>query len=145
MRLFNSLCMDLLDMYGMELWGDTYGCSYLLKQVAVSYHYALKRIVGLSERDSNHYACYLFDQLIFEHLRNYRILKFYRWLYHCESPCIASTRNYWISSSRLKRRLDHLFLEKYEIDDIINNDMDAIISRMKFVQFREESSWQVDE
>ena len=139
MRLFNSLCMD---MYGMELWGDTRGCSHLLDKLAVSYHYALKRIIGLSKRDSNHYACFLLDQLTFEHLRNYRSLKFYRWLYNCKSPCIVATRIYWINCSRLKQRLDHVFLDKYDIDDVIHNDMDAVMSRMKYVQNREPSSWQ---
>ena len=139
MRLFKALCMD---MYGIELWGDTHGCSPLLKQLAVSYHYALKRIIGLSKRDSNHYACFLLDQFTFEHLRNYRSLKFFRWLYNCESPCIATTRIYWTNSSKLKQRLDHLFLDKYDIEDVIHNDMDAMISRMKYVQYREPSSWQ---
>ena len=34
--------------------------------------------------------------------------------------------------------------EKYQIENIDDNDIDAIISRMKFVQYREESSWQMD-
>ena len=118
-----------------------YGCSNLLKQVAVSYHYALKRVLGLSKRESNHYVCFLLDQLTFEHMRNYRTLKFYRWLYYCGSPCIVSTRNYWIHNSGLKRRLDRIFWEKYEIDDVIHNDIDAIVARIKYVQNREESSW----
>jgi len=142
MRLFNSLC---LDMYGIELCDDMYGCSNLLKQVVVSYHYALKRVLGLSKRESNHYVCFLLDQLTFEHMRNYRMLRFYRWLYNCESPCIISNRHYWISNSRLKRRLDYLFFVKYGIDNVVDNDMDAVISRMKFVQYREESSWQAGE
>ena len=139
MRLFHALCMD---MYGMELWGDTSGCSTLLKQVAVSYHYALKRILGLSKRDSNHYVCYLLDQLTFEHLRNLRMLKYYRWLRNCSSPCIVPNRHYFINNSLLKRQIDSIFLEKYEMYDAYDNDIDAVISRMKYIQFREPSSWQ---
>ena len=139
MRLFHALCMD---MYGMELWGDTSGCSTLLKQVAVSYHYALKRILGLSKRDSNHYVCYLLDQLTFEHLRNLRMLKYYRWLRDCTSPCIVPNRHYFIDNSLLKRQIDSIFLEKYEMYDAYDNDMDAVMARMKYIQFREPSSWQ---
>ena len=49
--------------------------------------------------------------------------------------------NYWIHNSGLKRRLDRIFWEKYEIDDVIHNDIDAIVARIKYVQNREESSW----
>ena len=86
MRLLNTLCMD---MYGIELWGDILGCSSVLKQISVSYHYALKRILGLSKRDSNHYACYLLDQLTFENMRMLKMLKFYNWLKNSSSPCIT--------------------------------------------------------
>ena len=55
---------------------------------------------------------------------------------------ITATRIYWTNSSKLKQRLDHLFLDKYDIEDVIHNDMDAMIARMKYVQCREPSSWQ---
>ena len=40
LKLFNTMCMD---MFGMNLWWDTRGCLGLLKQLAVSYHYGLKK------------------------------------------------------------------------------------------------------
>ena len=64
---------------------------------------------------------------------------------YCESPRIAATRIYWTNCSKFKQRLDHLFLEKYDIDDVIYNDIDAMISRMKYVQYREPNSWQAGE
>ena len=140
MRLFNSLCMD---MYGIELWGDTSGSSQLLKQLAVSYHYSLKRILGLSKRDSNHYACYLLDQFTFQHLRNFRMLKYYRLLKSCTSPCIVANKHFLVNNSMLKYRLDKLFFDEYQIEDINDNDIDAIMSRIKYVQFREPNSWQI--
>ena len=141
MRLFKTLCMD---MYGIELWGDILGCANLLKQIGVSYHYALKRILGLSKRDSNHYACYLLDQLTFENMRMLKTLQYYRWLKNCSSPCVTANKFYFMNNSAIKHRIDQMFYEKYQIENIDDNDIDAIISRMKFVQYREESSWQMD-
>ena len=139
MRLFKTLCSD---MYGIELWGDTSGCSMVLKQLAVSYHYALKRIIGLSKRDSNHYACYLLDELTFEHMCNYRMLKFYQWLSVCQSPCIITNKHYFMNNSSIKHRIDSIFYSKYNIENVMYNDIKALVSRMKYVQFREPSSWQ---
>ena len=133
-----------MDMYGIDLWGDITGCASVLKQLAVSYHYALKRIIGLSKRDSNHYACFLLDQFTFEHMRGYRMLKFFRWLNNCTSPCIAQNKLYFITNSSIKCRVTRLFQDKYDIDDVVNNDIDAIASRIKYIQFREESSWQTE-
>ena len=139
MRLFKTLCTD---MYGIELWDDVSGCSSVLKPLAVSYHYALKRIIGLSKRDSNHYACYLLDELTFEHMCNYRMLKFFHWLSGSQSACIVANKHYFMNNSRIKHRIDKIFYDKYNIENVMCNDIDAVEARMKYVQFREPSSWQ---
>ena len=138
LKLFNTMCMD---MFGMCLWWKTIGCAGLLKQFAVSYHYALKKILGFPKRSSNHYTCYLLNNMTFDHLLNHRILKFYKWLETCDSPCFLLNKYYLLNNSSLKRSLDYNFFEKYQIDDINHNDVDAIISRMFYVQHREEASW----
>ena len=140
-RLFDSLCMDL---YGMDLWYDNSSCKTLLKNVAVSYHYALKRILGFPKRSSNHAICYLLDRLTFDHLINYRILKFYRWVYNCNSPCILINKIYFTSRSMLKCTIENTFSSLYDVDDVIDNDIDALRSRILYVQNREESSWNSD-
>ena len=141
-KLFNIMCMD---MFGMNLWWDTSGCSSLLKQLAVSYHYALKKIIGLPKRTSNHYTCYLLDVMTFEHLLNFRMLKLYRWMTNCQSPCFTLHKEYFLNHSMLKRKLDNIFLEKYQVDDISRNDIDALKSRIFYVQNREEASWNLFE
>ena len=37
--------------------------------------------------------------------------------------------------------LDNIFLEKYQIDNVLDNDIDAITSRIFYVQNREEATW----
>ena len=138
LKLFNTMCMD---MFGMCLWWKTTGCKGLLRQLAVSYHYALKKILGFPKRSSNHYTCYLLNYMTFEHLLNHRILKFYKWLEKCDSPCLMLNRYYILNNSSLKMSLDNIFLEKYQIDNVLDNDIDAITSRIFYVQNREEATW----
>ena len=140
MKLFNALCMD---MYGIDLWWDTSGCVRTQKQFAVSYHYALKRILGFPKWESNHYACYILNQLTFEHLMVLKKLKFYRWLTQCSSPCFIINKHYFLNNSLLKSKLDDIFYEKYQVSNFIENDFDALVSRLFFVQIRENSSWNI--
>ena len=73
-----------------------------------------------------------------------KTLQYYRWLKNCSSPCVTANKFYFMNNSAIKHRIDQMFYEKYQIENIDDNDIDAIISRMKFVQYREESSWQMD-
>ena len=140
LMLFDSLCLDL---YGANLWWDDAGCKNLIRSLAVSYHFALKRIIGLPKRSSNHWVCYLLERMTFKHLLNFRMLKLYRWLSSCSSPCFAPNKMYFLNSSLLKNKLDNIFLPVYNIDDVINNDIDAVASRILYVQNREEASWNI--
>ena len=140
--LFDMLCMDL---YGADLSWNNEGCSSILNSLAVSYHYALKRILGLPKRSSNHYACYLLDKPIFKHLLNFRMLKLYRWLVKSNSICLSVNKLWLLNHSSLKIKLDAIFHDVYGIDDIIENDIDAIFSRIIYVQNREEASWSVND
>ena len=50
-----------------------------------------------------------------------------------------------MNHSSLKIKLDAIFHDVYGIDDIIENDIDAIFSRIIYVQNREEASWSVND
>ena len=97
--LFDSLCSD---MYGIETWWSTQGAQTLLKPLAVSYHYALKKLIGLPKHASNHYACYLLDRLIFNHFHVYEMVKFYMWIRRSTSPCLAPYKYHMLNRSILK-------------------------------------------
>ena len=130
-----------MDMFGMDLWWDTTDCLGQLKQLGVSYHYALKKIIGFPKWESNHYVCYLLEKLTFEHFLILKKLKFYRWLLNSRSPCLFVNHLYFKEMSYLKRSLDKVFNDKYQVDDLNANDFDALISRITYVQNREPSSW----
>ena len=56
-KLLNSLCMSF---YGSELWIDTRGAVKQRDEFGFSYHYALKKVLNLPKRLSNHIVCNTF-------------------------------------------------------------------------------------
>ena len=62
--LFNSFCSSF---YGAELWIDRRKASVAFKHLSVSYHAALKKILGFPRYFSNHYTCSILNTIIFEH------------------------------------------------------------------------------
>ena len=78
--LFKQCC---LQFYGAELWFSSYGSLSNLRQLGIAYHQALKKLLGLSTHESNHYACQEAQLFTFENLLNkiriffaYRMIKF---------------------------------------------------------------------
>ena len=85
-NLYESLCMSL---YGLEIFMSRQNCVSDLRRLGVAYHYAIKKMLGLPKYFSNHYACSMLDRLTFEHLMNFRAMRFFFWLNECESPCFS--------------------------------------------------------
>ena len=135
--LFESLCMSL---YDMETIVNRKGCKRDLDRLGISYHYAVKRLMGLPKFYSNHHACALLGKLTFANLMNWRTVKFFIGLCKSESPCLTRLRTYISRFSNLYAAVRSLMFEKYSIVDIFDNDIDAVHSRICFMQAREPSS-----
>ena len=112
----------------------------ILKKLSVSYHYALKRLLGLPKRFSNHYACSQLDKFTLPHLMNFTLLRYYFWLTRCSSPCVLVFKSYFLNHSRISVLIHKQFLEIYNVRNVLDNDIDALKSRIMFVQSREPSS-----
>lgn len=137
MKLFNTLCMSL---YGLEMVYDSRGCAAALRRLAVSYHYGLKRLLGFPKHFSNHYTCNVLNMFTFGHLRNYRMMKFYAWMKDTKIVCMMRHRYTMIHHSDFAKRINRVFSNVYEVSDVLSNDIDALVSRIGFVQLREPSS-----
>ena len=132
--LFKQYC---LQFYGAELWiGPKYN-SNALKQFAIGYHKAIKKILKLSTHESNHYACQEAGLFTFEHLMNK--IQIFTGLRFMVSPCEFMFKNYnfFRISSFYFKELRLLSRNKYSIDSLVENDKDAILSRICFVQNHE--------
>ena len=65
--LFQHFCIQF---YGCKLWFQNGKALTALKQFGIGYHKAIKKILGLSYHESNHFACQEASLLMFSHLLN---------------------------------------------------------------------------
>ena len=132
--LFKQYC---LQFYGAELW---FGCTRTLqplRQFAVGYHKAVKKLLNLSSHESNHFACQEANLLLFEHFVNkIKINATYRVLL---KPCeyIRKNIDFFRISSRMIYDVNNILSQTYQIDSILENDIDAVMSRIQYVQNHE--------
>ena len=136
-RLLNVLCFSF---YGSELWHDKSRALGVFRKFAVAYHISLKKLLGLPKYFSNHIACNVLDVLTFEHLMNLNIFNFCRFLSKCDSPCFSAHKSYFMYFSCMRRAVDEISSFKYNIGNVLDNDWDAVKSRIRFVQSNEDSS-----
>ena len=95
-KLFQSFCTSF---YGSELWVDRKICLFAFKHLAVSYHAALKKILGFPKFYSNHFTCSLLNTMTFENFINFKSLRFLFWLDKSKSPCFKYDRIYFHNNS----------------------------------------------
>ena len=134
--LFRYYCLQI---YGADLWLKDEGSVSTLKHFAVGYHKAIKKILGLSSHESNHFACQEAQMPIFKHLLNKkRIMTAMRLFYF---PCnyFRKVMPFLKISSVFRARIEKLSRREYDIEFIFENDVDAINSRIIYVQNHEET------
>ena len=132
--LFKQFCLQI---YGAELWFGDNKSKVALKQFAIGYHKAIKKLISLSYHESNHYACEQAELLIFEHYVNSLRIKF---LFRLNfSPClfVEKIMRYLLVSSVFVSEVNKFSSDMYQINDILENDLQAIVSRVAFVQNHE--------
>ena len=75
-----------------------------------------------------------------DHLIICKIIIFMFWLNSCTSPCFSSHKIYFMSFSNVKCVVDNISFRLCGISNILDNDYDALMSRIFFVQNSEPSS-----
>ena len=132
--LFNQFC---LQFYGNELWIRKPSLSGPLEQFAVGYHIAIKKIMNFSYHESNHYACQESQLLTFQHLLNkYTIMSAIKLMVN---PCnfISKIKDFFRVSSVVLNQAYEILRNVYDIESMLENDRDAILSRIHFIQNNE--------
>ena len=131
--LFKQYCLQL---YGCEMW---FSCSVSsLKQFGIGYHKAIKKILNLSYQESNHYACQEAQLYTFKHMVNKcKIMAAVR---HITHPCkfLEYVKDYFVVSSFFLKSISEILDNEYGIDSLLDNDLDAIIARITFIQNHEQ-------
>ena len=132
--LFRQFCLQI---YGAELWFGCSRSSSSLKQFAVGYHKAIKKLLGFSTHEGNHYSCEQAQLLIFRHLLFSVKVNFFMRL--TKRPCsfVRKSLDYLFVSSVFFKELYMEAFKVYGISDLLENDIDAIQSRIIFIQNHE--------
>ena len=138
---FNSNCSSF---YASELGVNRTKCSRNFKALTVSYHSALKKILGFPIFYSNHFTCSVLNAFTFEHYINLKCIRFLFWLIINEGPCFILHKCYFLNMSLYKKKIHEMCVNKYDLSNILDNDFDAIVSRISFIQDREPTSMYVN-
>ena len=132
--LFKQYCLQI---YGSELWFSDCCSASPLKHFEIGYHKAIKKILNLSYHESNHYACQEAQVLTFQHFINKsKIMNALRIL---KRPCnfISKLNDYFSLSSVFFYHVYDILEKVYNLDSLLHNDIDAIMSRIVFIQNHE--------
>ena len=132
--LFNQFCIQF---YGADVWFYNEKCKHSLHQFAVGYHKAVKKLLGLSTHESNHFACQEASLLTFEHLLNkIKVLTVIRLF---NNPCVFIEKilSFLMLSSVCLNEIRDTFLNRYEVECIFEQDRNAIMSKIFFMQNHE--------
>ena len=126
--------------YGIELWYNFLENKNVFKKCSIAYHGAIKKLCKMNKWDSNHEACFLSNQQIFNHLLVKRTFRFYLSLINSKSPCLKDFKYYFRFQSVLYSRVRSIFDSVYGVRDIFDNPICAIMSRIDFIERNEERS-----
>ena len=94
----------------------------------------MKKILGVPKFYSNHIVCSVLSALTFKHSINFRITRFAFWLKKCNSVCFYSFKYYFMNHSLFIEYFNQFWFDTYDVYDVLNNDLHAILSRINFIQ-----------
>ena len=132
--LFKQFCTQF---YGAELWFYDKKSKSALLQFAIGYHKAIKKLLGVSTHESNHFVCQEASLLTFEHLLNKMKLFLVMRLFNFPCAFMQKTFRFFILSSVLLNEVRDIFINKYDIELLFEQDRDAVVSRIMYVQNHE--------
>lgn len=132
--LFKSYCMSF---YSATNWYSLTNCKPAFEHLKVLYHKHIKKIFNVNKYHSNHQICKQANLLTFPHLINTKVLHHFRNLIFSNNPCFKQLRYYFEHDSLTVTKFKNHFESIYGINDIFYNDLDALHSRIQFIEDRE--------
>ena len=108
-----------------------------MKQFAVGYHKAIKKIVKLKYWESNHLACKMAGLMTFNHCINWQKVSFANRI--MKRPCMFIEKSFFYFSnySCMILEVNNILMSVYNVCSLLDNDIDAIKSRIQYVQNNE--------
>ena len=127
--------------YGSNVWIEQDLSDNLLRKLSVVYHNAVKRVAGMAPWNSNHLACEKVGVNIFRHLITKRLLNFYHSLMLSKNRIFESLKYYFMFNSELKNRVSNRFRDIYGVENLGQNDKNALLARVDYIERTEPRSY----
>lgn len=134
LQLFKSYCTSF---YGSSLWYDIKGANDTFHQFSVGYHKAIKKIFAVSTHESNHEVCEWANLFTLKHQINYNLIAYVHKIYLFPNEFLRSIKQNFVNSC-IVTKVQYMARNVYNIENICENDIDAIKSRIRYVQHGEE-------
>ena len=135
--LFKSYCTSF---YGLNLWFEEQVKDVYVKKLEIAYHKAIKRVAKMNVWESNHVACEKLGINIFKHFLSMRLIKYYFSIINAKSKALNNIKYYMMLNSNFYKNISQRFSAMYDIDCIVDNDKNALVSRINFIQRNEPRS-----
>ena len=130
LTLFKAYCYQF---YGSELWFNNFNCKIVIHQFSVGFHKAIKKMIGAPWRESNHIVCKMTGMVTFEHILDINRIRFLYKILKYPPKFIENNFSFFINSSFLMNEIEFLIMTKYNVDNFLDNDLDALIARIFYV------------
>ena len=127
-----------MSMYGCELWDNILRATSKFNSFAVNYHKSIKQIMKVPWRYGNHDVCEEAGLPIFKHFINLRLALLAFNITNSKSVTMSLYKSYMIHESHMMKNIKNIFSTVYNVNNLLKNDFDAVVSRINFVQAREQ-------
>ena len=111
-----------------------------LKEFGVAYHAVLKKILMIPRFSSNHHPCMMLNTLCYNHFLNLKKKQVFNLVEICDSPCFYRHKVYFLRNSIFKDKISTGWKRENDVDNILEYDIYALLSRIIYVQCREPST-----
>lgn len=100
----------------------------------------MKRILGVPPWHGNHDACEELNLPTFVHFLNSKIVSYLFSLVNSFSSCVRPLRYYFRYNSFILSNTAKIFKNQYNVENLLDNDIMALRSRISFIDMHEERS-----
>ena len=104
------------------------------------YECSFEKKLNVPRYFSNHYVCDILSLFTYEHFINIKLTRFMLWIKYSKSDSFFRYKYYFLYDSIFMTHLALLWQSKYNVPDVLSNDIDALVSRIDLIQNRESSS-----
>ena len=134
MYLIKTHCFSF---YGSELWTNLYKCITIFDQLGKHYHNCIKQTLNEPTYERNHVVCKAANMDTFRHFISKKIISFAFNFLNSKSECMVGVKTYFRYFSFFAKEVEHIFAKMYGINNVFDNDLLAVFSRIDYIQDRE--------